>query len=412
MLYTHQQLFAKTRKEAPSDADAISHKLLTRAGYIDQLASGIFSLLPLGLLVEQKISNIIRQEMALLGALEVHLPSLQPTSIWQESGRLTTIDPPLFQTTDRHNKALVLGSTHEEVITTLARKNIESYQDLPISVFQIQTKFRNELRATGGLLRVREFFMKDLYSFHASQASLDEFYEQVKQAYTRIFHRCDLKAHIVKADSGTIGGAVSHEFSVEAVTGEDKVAVCQQCEFAANLEVFQAEEKVCPQCGGTLEIRACIENGHVFQLGTKYSALLGALFTNEQGEKQPVLMGCYGIGIGRLLASIVEIHHDDKGIIWPKEVAPINVHVIALQDSVQDSAREIAGKISEKMDVLLDVRNLSAGQKFAESDLLGLPTRIVVSEKTQAAGKLEVVNRQSGKKTMLDLNQFLTNASA
>ncbi len=216
MLIHQSHLLGKARKEAPTDAEAISHKLLTRAGYIDQLGAGIFSLLPLGWQVTKKVTDIIRQEMAAIDAQELLLPALHPTTLWEESGRLTTIDPPLFRTTDRHDRALVLASTHEEVITDLARKNIDSYKDLPLAAYQIQTKFRNEVRATGGLLRVREFMMKDLYSFHRSDEDLNNYYAKVQQAYKNIFARCDLKAYMVKASGGTIGGSVTHEFSVEA----------------------------------------------------------------------------------------------------------------------------------------------------------------------------------------------------
>lgn len=408
MLYSHSTIFGKARKEAPSDADAISHKLLTRAGYIDQTGSGIFSLLPLGYLVQEKIATLIRHHMRSLPAMEVLLPALQPTTLWEESGRLTTIDPPLFLVKDRHEKMLVLGSTHEEVITDLARKNIESYKDLPLAVYQIQTKFRNEVRATGGLLRVREFQMKDLYSFHSSQENLNMFYEKVKQAYLEIFKACDLKAHVANADSGTIGGAVSHEFSVEAPTGEDEVAVCDTCgKFAANIEAWKQEQTACPLCGGTLVIKTCIENGHIFQLGTKYSEKMGALFTDEKGNRNPLLMGCYGIGIGRLLATIVETHYDNKGIIWPKAVAPMSVHVVALKDEVKHEARSLADKIAQITDVLFDDRALSAGQKFAESDLLGIPTRIVVSPKTQEMGKIEVMERGSEKASLMTIDEFM-----
>ncbi len=407
MLIDQSKILGKARREAPTDADSVSHKLLARAGFIDQLGAGLFSLLPLGYLANERLVTIIREEMHAVDGLEVHLPALQPAALWAETGRLTTIDPPLFRVKDRHDKELVLGSTHEEVITDLARKHIESYKDLPLAVFQIHTKFRNEVRATGGLLRVRDFQMKDLYSFHAQEKDLQAYYEKVKEAYKRIFARCDLTAHVVKADSGTIGGAVSHEFSVEAEAGEDKVAVCLNCDFAANVEVFAETEKVCPECGGTIEIRACIENGHIFQLGTKYSAAMNALFTAEDGQKNPILMGCYGIGVGRLLATVVETHHDEKGMIWPEEVAPAAVHVLALQPSVVAAAREFAQQAATGVDVLFDDRDITPGQKFAEADLIGIPWRVVISEKTQDKGVIEITERATGERTMETAEEFL-----
>jgi prolyl-tRNA synthetase len=407
MLVYQSKLLGKARKQPPSDAEAISHKLLARAGYIDQLASGIFSLLPLGWRVNEKIVNIIRREMEGIDAHELFLPALHPATLWEESGRLNAMDPPLFRVTDRHDKELVLASTHEEVITDLTRKYIDSYKDLPLAVFQIQTKFRNEMRSTGGLLRVREFQMKDLYSFHRTVEDLQRYYERVKQAYLAIFKACGLTVHAVEAMSGSIGGSVSHEFQVEAATGEDRVALCPKCGYAANLEALPGEKKDCPTCGTALEIKSCIENGHVFQLGTKYSQAMGAFFTDADGQKKPIIMGCYGIGIGRLLATIAEIHHDDKGLTWPKTVAPFDAHVVALQESVRDEAEKLAHELSQKIIVLFDDRRLSAGQKFAEADLIGIPRRVVVSEKTQKEGKVEVTERGEGTRTFYDPKEFI-----
>lgn len=407
MVLKQSNLLSKVRRHAPTDAESISHKLLARAGFIDQLASGIFSFLPLGYLTLERIQSIIREEMRGIGAMEVLLPALQPASLWQESGRLTVIDPPLFAFQDRHEKDLVLGSTHEEVITDLARKYIESYKDLPLAAYQIQTKFRNEVRATGGLLRVREFLMKDLYSFHTSEEDLQQYYAQVQEAYKRIFARCGVAINVVRADSGTIGGAVSHEFSIEAPAGEDQVAVCTSCGVAVNIETLEEKDAPCQECGGKMKVVACIENGHTFQLGTKYSEALGAMFTSQDGQKHPVVMGCYGIGVGRLLAAIVEVHHDERGMIWPKEVAPVAVHVLTLQPSMLEEASALAQKLGETHDVLLDDREMSPGAKFAEADLIGIPTRLVVSEKTKAAGKIEATDRASGKSQMVDEKELL-----
>jgi len=404
------KLFSKTRKEAPADAEVASHQLLTRAGFIDQLASGIYTLLPLGWRVNNKVADIIRSEMMALDAQEITMPSLQPASIWKESGRLETMDPPLFRLQDRHDKDLVLGPTHEEVITILARNIIESYQDLPQAVFQIQTKYRNEQRATGGLLRVREFQMKDLYSFHRTPAELEEFYDRVKQAYLNIFKACDLTAHPVTADTGTIGGSYSHEFQVEATAGEDKIAHCESCDFAVNADSDEAQAKACPDCRGTLIIKSCIESGHIFQLKDVYSDKMKATFVDEDGKRKPLMMGCYGIGVGRLLATIAETHHDDQGLIWPASVSPYHLHLIPVQLSALGTAQEYAQQYQDAgFDVLLDDRDVSAGQKFAESDLMGIAHRVIVSDKTIAVKKVELVNRATGDTNLVAPEKVIDN---
>ncbi len=375
----------------------MSHRLLAQGGFIHKLASGIFSLLPLGLRVHRRIEGIIRDEMNRLGAQEVLLPSLHPRSLWEESGRFQTIDPPLFVVRDRHGGELALGPTHEEVITHLALTYVQSYKQLPVAVYQIQTKFRNEVRPTGGLLRVREFVMKDLYSFHETLDDLHRFYEEVKQAYVRIFTRCGLTVVPVAAASGSIGGAVSHEFALLAETGEDRVAQCPACGFGAKLETLGAGVKNCPTCGALLDIRSCIESGHIFQLGMKYSTAMRARFTTREGGQEYFIMGCYGIGVGRLLAAIVEASHDDVGIVWPASVAPFDVHVLSLQGGTR--ATDIAHRLAaEPMDVLFDDRDdASAGEKFAESDLIGIPVQVIVSARGIAAGTLEVRSRRAKK---------------
>jgi prolyl-tRNA synthetase len=409
MLMHQSKLFGKARKETPTDADSVGHQFMARGGYVDRLASGIYSMLPLGWRVHHNIEDIIRDEMNKIDGQEVTLPSLQPSSLWKESGRLDTMDPPLFRVTDRHERELVLGPTHEEVMTDLARNYISSYKDLPVALFQIQTKFRNEMRATGGLLRVREFTMKDLYSFHKTEDDLTEYYKRVEKAYQSIFSRCDLEIIQSRADSGTIGGSVSHEWQIPAEVGEDKVLVCSGCGDALNADIEGDKEKKCKDCGAKLEIKSCIEGGHTFQLGTKYSKSMKAYYTTEEGKKELVVMGCYGVGVGRLMAAIADTHNDDKGLIWPVEIAPFKVHVLGLQDSVMKAAEKVAEALSEKIDVLFDDRDISAGEKFAESDLLGMPTRVIVSEKTEKEGKVEVVDRQSGKSEMKKVEDLIKN---
>lgn len=407
------QLFCRTKKEAPKDAENVSYKLLTRADFIEQSLSGVYRFLPLGFLVLKNIEKIIREEMTALGCQEIFLPSLQNKNLWEETGRWTTIDPPLFKFKDRHQKKLALGSTHEEEITDIARKRVKSYQDLPFAIFQIQNKFRNEMRATGGLLRTREFLMKDLYSFHKDEKDLMSFYEKVRQAYFNIFKRCGLDPICVNASSGTIGGELSHEFMVEAEVGEDTVLVCRQCGFAANVEKLQEGES-CPECNSReMEKKKCIEVGHIFNLGTKYSKVMGVSFLDDKGKANDVIMGCYGIGLPRLMATIVEKNNDEKGIIWPKEIAPFSCHLIRLEAGAQvarttdDLYRDLR---KNGINLLYDDRDRTAGEKFADADLIGIPLRIVISERTLAKNSVEIKFRNEAKAELIEIkkvNDFL-----
>jgi len=407
MAMRYSQLFGKTQKRTPKEAEAISHKLLIRGGFIDrQISTGIYSLLPLGWRVHRKIENIIREEMDAIGGQEVFLPTLQPKELWQKSDRWKHMDPPLFKLKDRHEKEFALGPTHEEVITDLVARFIKSYKDLPLYLYQIQNKFRNEMRSTGGLLRVREFIMMDLYSFHTSEKDLDDYYKKVIEAYKKIFTRCGFTTKIVEAASGTIGGEVSHEFMMLCQTGEDKVYFCSKCDWATSKE----KPGKCQKCGGKIEVGKAIENGHVFKLGTKYSKSMGAYFVDKGGNKQPIVMGCYGIGIGRLMATIVEAHHDERGVIWPNSVAPFQAYLVVIsnqQSVISKSSDEIYGKLTKAgIDVLYDDRqDVSAGEKFAEADLIGIPIRLVVSEKTK--DKVEWKRRDSEKTEILTLGQAI-----
>jgi len=407
----YSKLLGKTLRQAPKEAESTSHKLLSRAGFIDQLAAGIYSFLPLGWRVSQKISNIIREELNKIGAQELSLPVLQPKSIWQETGRWTTIDPPLFLVKDRHEKEYALGPTHEEVITDLVRRNIKSYKDLPFSAYQIQDKFRNELRSTGGLLRTREFFMKDLYSFHASEKDLQEFFKKMIEVYENIFARVGVKTIASQASGGTIGGNVTYEFQVPAEVGEDTVFFCEKCGFAINKELI-AQRNIkgkCPECSGKLSETRSIEAGQVFSLGTKYSDGMGAMFMDSDGKEKPIFMGCYGIGIGRLMGTIVEVSHDEKGIVWPEAVAPYRIHltVIGNQGSVITKVEEIYKKLSAKgEEVLFDDRDESAGTKLADADLIGIPQRWIVSEKSLAQDSIEVKNRREDSTKLVKISSI------
>ncbi len=401
--------FTKIKKEAPKDAVVAGHKYLVRGDFIEQTISGVYRLLPLGFKVFKKIENVIREEMLALGALELYLPALQNKSLWMETGRWEKIDPPLFKFKDRHKKEIALGSTHEEEITDTVRKRVDSYQDLPFSLFQIQDKFRNETRPSGGLLRTREFIMKDLYSFHASSEDLANFYEKVRKSYFQIFKRCGLETLCVEASSGTIGGDLSHEFMVLDSAGEDRILVCGKCGFAGNVEKI-GEKKKCPKCQGLLQEKRSIEAGHIFALGTKYSRAMKAEFTDEKGLKKPIEMGCYGIGLPRIMATVAQVCHDQKGIRWPEEIAPFQIHLIALGrgEKVFETAEKIYRDLQKRgKEVLYDDRKQkSAGEKFAEADLIGAPLRMVLSEKTLQKKSVELKKRSEDEIKLVKISEI------
>ena len=542
------KLFIPTLREVPSDAETTSHRLLLRAGYIRQTSSGVYSFLPLGKKVLKKIEDIVREEMDMTGANELLMPTLQQAELWQESQRWFSYGPELMRIRDRHNREFALGPTHEEVITSLVRDELSSYKKLPLTLYQIQTKFRDEKRPRFGLLRGREFVMKDAYSFHATQESLDKTYEDLFKAYQNVFNRCGLNFRAVIADSGSMGGKDTHEFMVLSDIGEDTIAFSDSSDFAANIEMapvimtyeksneplkelkkvetvnvktieevtsfFQIEAKQCVKsllfhidqkpvlvlvrgdhevndvklknlfdaatvdlatpeetevalncavgsigpigvdtieiiadnavasivngvCGanendfhyinvnpdrdfkvaqysdlrfiqegdaspdgkGTIQFAKGIEVGHVFKLGTRYSEAMGALFLDENGRNQPMIMGCYGIGVSRLVAAVAEQYNDDKGLVWPKQLAPFHVHVIPVNMKNDEQAalgEQLYASIKKQgYDVLLDDRNERVGVKFNDSDLIGLPVRVTVGKKA-AEGIVEVKNRSTG----------------
>jgi len=549
MRYT--KYFIPTLREVPADAEVVSHKLMARAGMIKKLASGIYSYLPLGVRVIRKVEDIVRQCMNEADAIELTMPSVQPAELWQESGRWDFYGKELFRMKDRHNRDFCYGPTHEEVITDIIRSYISSYKSLPINLYQIQTKFRDEVRPRFGLMRGREFIMKDAYSFDMDDAGANVSYRKMYDAYCRIFERCNLRYKVVEADSGAIGGSFSHEFMVLADTGEDFVISCDSCDYSANVEKAPLEnsytpfdgemktaEKVstpnaktvadvadflkidetdvlktmvlsidgefaavcvrgdhelnlakvknffnasvvefatpaeifdntgsplgysgpfgmklpvyadfavsamgnyciganekemhminvnhgrdfefkafddfinaeagdkCCACGGKYEITKGIEVGHIFKLGTKYSSSMNAMYLDNQGKRQPFVMGCYGIGITRVAAAAIEQNHDEKGIIWPMELAPFQVSVLplAMKDKdVVETAENIYRDLSERgIEVLLDDRDERAGVKFNDAELIGIPLRVVIGKKTLADGKIEMVVRQTGEQT-------------
>ncbi len=471
-----------TLKETPADAEVISHQLMLRAGMLRKQAAGIYTWLPLGLRVLRKVEHIVREEMDRAGALELLMPAVQPAELWQESGRWEQYGPELLRFHDRHQREFCFGPTHEEVITDIARREIRSYKQLPVNYYQIQTKFRDEIRPRFGVMRAREFLMKDAYSFHTDQASLEDTYRIMYETYSRIFTRTGLEYRAVRADSGAIGGSLSQEFHVLADSGEDAIAFSTGSDFAGNVETVEAPapgdaqaapgadmqavdtpgkhsiEELCdflavtadrclktlivsgseadvvnedgkhltgvnwgrdlpeaevvdlrnvvagdpsPDGQGELVIARGIEVGHIFQLGRKYSEAMQATVLDEQGKEITMVMGCYGIGVSRIVAAAVEQNHDDSGIIWPDAIAPFQVALLPMNMKKSQRVREAVEALYADMtaagiDVLLDDRAVRPGVMFSDMELIGIPHRVVVGEKNLDQELLEYKARRGG----------------
>lgn len=400
----YSKLFTKTRKQAPKDELTKNAQLLVRAGFVNKLMSGVYSFLPLGLRVLKKIENIIRKEMNAIDGQEVFLPALHPAENWKKTGGWDNIDV-LFKIKSRTKKDYALGQSHEEVITPLVKKYVNSYKDLPVFVYQIQNKYRDELRAKSGVLRGREFGMKDMYSFNLNQKDFEKFYETVKKAYLKIFKRCGLIAKVTEASGGGFSKKISYEFMVLTNAGEDDILYCNTCEYCINLNIAQLKKRGnCPKCrkGKLYQARAS-EVGNVFDLGSKYAQDFDFYVLDKKGKKVYPIMGCYGIGTTRLLGVIVEKYHDEEGIIWPESVAPFQVHLIGLQAAAEQVYKKLC---QSGVEVLYDDReNISAGEKFADADLIGIPVRLVVSFKTK--DKIEWKKRDSEKKELLKLEEVI-----
>src|SRR3989344_1410471 len=403
------QAFIKTKREAPKDEVSVNAQLLLRGGFIDKVTSGVYSFLPLGFRVLAKIERIITKEMDAIRGQKMLMPALQQKSLWEETGRWASMDV-LYKVKDRQEKEYALGPTHEEVITDIMRKHPLSYRDVPFALYQIQTKFRDELRAKSGILRGREFLMKDLYSFHADEADRKKYYETVKKAYLKIFKRCGLEAIVTEASGGAFSKEISHEFQVATDAGEDIIVLCASCGFAQNRELTEAKTgDACLKCSKPLAEQKAIEVGNIFTLGTRFSQAMKAFFTDKDGTEKPLVMGCYGMGLSRVLGTVVEANHDDRGIIWPKEIAPFDAHLIVLESKDAKESKRVfteakkaydalgkvkIGKEKRLLEVLYDDRKgVSPGQKFADADLVGCTWRIVVSAKTLAQGKVEIKKR-------------------
>lgn len=405
--------YLKPHKEFPADEESINAKYLIRAGFVEKISSGVYAYLPLGLRVLNKIISIIHEELNQIGAKELLMPALIGKKYWEATDRWDA--DIMYRLKDSSVQEYGLGFTHEEVLTPILKKYISSWRDLPMALYQTQTKFRDEPRARSGVLRGKEFLMNDLYSFHADEKDFEKYYWQVADAYKKIFSRLTLDAKITEAGGGSFTSGLTHEFQVFDQSGEDEVFYCDKCELSQNKEVAKVKEgDDCGKCGGAVKKANSIEVGNIFPLGTKFSDAVGLKYKTKGGEDKSPVMGSYGIGPSRIMGTIVEIYHDDKGIIWPEETSPFRVHLLALKGG-EEQSEKIYTQLSEtslpdfsKTEVLYDDREeVSAGEKFSEADLIGVPLRIVCSEKTAKNGTVEIKKRSSGKIEFIKADEII-----
>lgn len=401
------RLFTKTMREEPSGEIAASAILLERGGFAFKNSAGVYTLLPLGWRVIERINTIVREEMNAIGGQEMLMPALIERRYMEATGRWNMDVGFRAHVRGEEDEAqFVLGWSHEDILAAMAVRFINSYRDLPLAVYQIQTKFRNEARAKSGLLRGREFMMKDLYSFHATQEDLFRYYAEVRKAYESVFHRCSLETYYTLAGGGVFTLQNTHEFQVLSDIGEDTIFFCKACGYAENDEVATLKEgAVCTQCGAAaVQKGKSIEVGNIFPLGTKYAQATGLFFADERGEKKPVVMGSYGIGISRLMATVVEIHRDERGIVWPESLAPFTAHLLLLDESQRSETDALYRRLRDcGIAVLYDERQgVSAGERFADADILGIPYRVVASKKTAALHKYEVKRRDEQQERLVE----------
>lgn len=397
------QLFTKTQKQAPKDEKSVNAQLLIRAGFIYKEMAGVYTYLPLGLRVLKKIQGIVREEMNKISGQEILMTVFQPKNLWQETNRWSEgVGKEIMYKCKGVGKEVGLGPTHEEMLTDIVRHYVKSYEDLPFYPYQIQTKFRKELRARSGLLRGREFDMKDLYSFHSSEEDFKKYYKKVTQSYFKIFKRCGLKTILTEASGAGFTKEYTHEFQVLNSGGEDTIIYCSKKDFAQNKEItkFKPGQK-CPQCREKLKQGKSIEVGNIFPLKTKYSKAMNAYFIDKNGKRKLIIMGCYGLGPSRVMGTIVEIHNDKNGLIWPEQVAPFQIHLIPIEinSKVKKASEKIYNDLQKAgIEVLYDDRKQNTvGEKFVESDLIGIPYRLVVSEKTLKKNCIEIRKRNQKK---------------
>ena len=401
-----------TTKNTPKDAEIISHKLMIRSGMVKKLASGLYTWMPLGLKVLKKIENIIREEMNRADALEILMPAVQPSELWKESGRWDKYGPELLRIIDRHEREFCFGPTHEEIITDIARKDINSYKQLPIIYYQIQTKFRDEIRPRFGVMRAREFLMKDAYSFHENEECLNKTYKIMFEAYKNCFNKIGFEYKVVNADNGQIGGSESHEFHVIADNGEDELIFSDSSDYAINAELFTRPPKegdACPDGSGKVKIKRGIEVGHIFKLGKNYSEAMNASISNKENKNIKMTMGCYGIGVSRIAAAAIEQSNDEKGIIWPKSIAPYLITIISIGYTKNDIVKNYTDSLYEELEnnnieVLLDDRDISPGNMFSDSELIGIPYSVIIGKQFIENNNFEFKDRKFDKTSTINEN--------
>lgn len=408
------KIFTKTRREAPADEVTKNAQLLVRAGYIHKEMAGVYSYLPLGRKVLANIENIVREEMDAIGGQEIRMATLHPSENWKQTGGWDGVDV-LFKIQSRTEKEYALGQSEEEIVTPIAQEFVKSYKDLPVAIYQIGQKYRDELRAKSGIMRGREFGMKDMYSFHETQEDFEKFYEVVKASYLKTFKRCGLDVKVTEASGGAFSEKLSYEFMALTDAGEDDIVYCQLCTHCANVEVAREKEgDTCPKCGkGNLKKARATEVGNVFDLGQKYPKAFAFTYKDKEGKDQTPIVGCYGLGTTRLMGTLVETLADEKGLVWPESVAPFAVHLVSL-GKVGDEISKTADTLCDDLvkagvEVLYDDRDARAGEKFAESDLLGIPKRIVVGKEAVATSVFEVVNRATGAVKKVPRSELLAN---
>jgi prolyl-tRNA synthetase len=406
------QLFTKTRREAPKDEITKNAELLVRGGYIHKEMAGVYSLLPLGIRVMKKIEDIIRDEMNKIGGQEIRMATLHPSDNWKKTGGWDAVDV-LFKLQSRTDKEYALGQSEEEIVTPIAQEYVTSYKDLPVAIYQIGQKYRDELRAKSGIMRGREFGMKDMYSFHESQEDFERFYEIAKQAYFQVFKRAGLDAKVTEASGGSFSEKLSYEFMVLTDAGEDNILYCESCTHCANVDVSKVlEGGDCPKCGKSkLKAARAAEVGNVFDLGEKYPKSFEFTYKNKNGESKYPIVGCYGIGTTRLMGTVVEVLADEKGIVWPETISPFKYHLIEIasgKESKGGRAEGIYEKLSENYEVLYDDRDMRAGEKFADAELIGIPTQVIVSERGEKDGTVEIKNRKTGESKVVTEEDLFT----
>ncbi len=406
------QLFSKTRREAPADEVSQNAVLLTRAGFINKELAGVYSYLPLGLRVVQKIKKIVAEEMEKLGSSEILMSSLQSKELWEKTDRWSDEKVDVwFKSTFKNGSEVGFGWSHEEPITSLMTQNISSYQDLPVYVHQFQTKMRNEVRAKAGIMRCREFVMKDMYSYSRNEEEHMTFYNQTTEAYLNVYRKLGLAdlTYVTSASGGVFTDKFSHEFQTLCEAGEDNIYVHKDGKLALNEEIFNDETLAkLGKDKADFELKKAAEVGNIFTFGTEKCEQLGLTFKDENGNEVPVYLGSYGIGVSRLMGVMAEIFSDEKGLMWPQAVAPFRVHLLSVSDKAKDKAEEIYKHLEELgVEVFFDDRDLRAGEKFADADLIGIPTQVIVGEKTLDSNEIEVKDRASGKVDRLSLEQFI-----